>query len=364
MANLKSRQLYGYLNNIENESTNAIGVQYHITTKCDLRCRHCYMGGSTPEKELSLEENRKLLLDFEKYLLHHKKRASMYITGGDPILSDKFWDTLSFIKSSKCLDGTVILGNSFHLNNSVVHEMKLHGVYGYQISLDGLEINHDKNRRDGSFQDAIRALKLLHDMGLETYVMFTVTKSNYRDFIPLYKLLDSMGIVNTICFDKMIPMGEALNRNDYISQDEYKNFMLDVYKFIVFEKPHILFSFKDNLWKLLLSELGLVSPYLKSKQGILNGCVACDCSSITILADGTVMPCRRLDIEFGKFPQKSFDELLDNIEFYDSLSNRSNYSKCNECELFSFCRGCLAIKNSMGGNVYAEDKYCWKKCNG
>lgn len=371
MANLENRSLYGYtytLNNINEAGIDTIGVQYHITTKCDLKCKHCYMGNSDGAddkrlQDMSLDESRTFLLEFEKYLLRHKKRASMYITGGDPILSEKFWDTLSMIKKSKCLNGTFVLGNSYHLNNDVVCKLKSYGVYAYQISIDGLEEKHDENRRKGSFQDALRALRLLHNIGIQTYVMFTVSKSNCEDFIPLYRLLDNMGIVDQISFDKMIPMGEARKRNDYVSPKEYKDFLLEVYKFIVFEKPHTMFGFKDNLWKLLLAEQGMVTPYKKDKQGILNGCLACDCSSITILADGTVMPCRRLDIELGKYPKKSFEELLDNNEFYTALCDKDNYVKCRTCDLFPFCRGCLAVKYSMNGSIFAEDKYCWREIN-
>lgn len=359
MANLLDRNLYGYTYSKHND-VDSIGIQYHITNLCDLRCKHCYMGGERISDELSKEENIKLLHELEKYLKNKNKIASMTITGGDPILSEKFWSTLLFIKESKYMKGTSVLGNSFHLNRTVVEEMKQAGVDFYQVSLDGLEKTHDENRRRGSFEDAIRALELLHDAGIYTSVMFTVSRSNYEEFIPLYRFVEQLGCVDVIGFDKMIPIGSAKMRSDYVSPEEYRDFLYAVYKYIVFEKPVTRFSFKDNLWKLFLDENGLLSPYQKDQDAIINGCLVCNAASISILPNGEVMPCRRLDITLDNCMHKNIEEIFDG-DFYEKLLEKKQYEKCNQCDLFSYCRGCLAIKYSTSRDLMAEDVYCWRK---
>ena len=229
------------------------------------------------------------------------------------------------------MKGTSVLGNSFHLNRTVVEEMKQAGVDFYQVSLDGLEKTHDENRRRGSFEDAIRALELLHDAGIYTSVMFTVSRSNYEEFIPLYRFVEQLGCVDVIGFDKMIPIGSAKMRSDYVSPEEYRDFLYAVYKYIVFEKPVTRFSFKDNLWKLFLDENGLLSPYQKDQDAIINGCLVCNAASISILPNGEVMPCRRLDITLDNCMHKNIEEIFDG-DFYEKLLEKKQYEKCNQCD--------------------------------
>jgi len=54
----------------------------YITERCQLRCKHCYMGDRLLKpKEMSLEEIRKILKYF-KSLGHYK----LYLLGGEPLL--------------------------------------------------------------------------------------------------------------------------------------------------------------------------------------------------------------------------------------------------------------------------------------
>ena len=122
-----------------------------------------------------------------------------------------------------------MLGNSFHIGESEAIRLKTYGIVAYQLSLDGLEETHDSNRRKGAFKDVIRALTVLHNAGITTQIMFTVSKNNSCDFIPLLEYLDGLGIVDTVGFDKMIPEGNAKKRDDYLSEEEYREFLFSVF---------------------------------------------------------------------------------------------------------------------------------------
>lgn len=65
----------------------------------------------------------------------------IYLTGGDPVLHPAFWELLALFKA----DGTrfCVMGNPFHLTESVCARMKDCGCVKYQLSLDGLEKTHD-----------------------------------------------------------------------------------------------------------------------------------------------------------------------------------------------------------------------------
>ena len=80
-----------------NEQCNAsLSVQWHITSRCMKKCRHCYMFESERyrteiEQELTFEKMRIILddiCDFENK--YHFKVNDFFITGGDPVLNPDF----------------------------------------------------------------------------------------------------------------------------------------------------------------------------------------------------------------------------------------------------------------------------------
>lgn len=64
-----------------------------------------------------------------------------YITGGDPVLHPNFWDLLSLLQGHSI--ALMMMGNPFHLNDSVCQQLKQHGCEKYQMSLDGMRKTHN-----------------------------------------------------------------------------------------------------------------------------------------------------------------------------------------------------------------------------
>jgi radical SAM protein with 4Fe4S-binding SPASM domain len=75
----------------------------------------------------------------------------------------------------------------------------------------------------------------------------------------------------------------------------------------------------------------------------IGGCAA-GVAGLTILADGTVTPCRRLPIPLGKVGENSLREIWATSPVLEQLRNKSLYlGKCGTCSRWSTCRGCRAI---------------------
>ena len=104
----------------------------------------------------------------------------------NPLLCDNFFDTLRYLNSNYRDRITIeVIGNSYHVTEDIAKRMADLVVFIYQISLDGLEKIHDEMRSPGSFKDAIRALEVLHNNGIETVVSFTLSRTNMDELIPL-----------------------------------------------------------------------------------------------------------------------------------------------------------------------------------
>ena len=81
-------------------------------------------------------------LDFCKV---YQRIPYFYITGGDPILHPDFWKLLELMKEHGI--AFTILGNPFHLTDSVCKRLKEYGCEKYQLSIDCLRETHDWFRK-------------------------------------------------------------------------------------------------------------------------------------------------------------------------------------------------------------------------
>jgi radical SAM protein with 4Fe4S-binding SPASM domain len=312
------------------------------------------------ENSLSPKYIYKLLDEFASILKEYNIRGSLALTGGDPILSPYFWDVLEYIKDNyNDLFRIAIMGNPYHIYESDAIRLKKLNVSDYQISIDGMEEIHDTIRKAGSFKDSLRALKAIHTAGINAGVAFTVSRMNVSELIPLMNYLDTLDFVDWFGFDRLTPMGNASDQqNDLLSPIEYREVLYSVFLREIFNDKRSIFR-KEKLWKLLFYQLGLVNPFDYTTKKICTGCEA-STSALAVLADGTIYACRRLEIPIGKFPEQNLWDVLLNNDLGKKIRNLDNYDNCSNCELLSYCRGCLATKFAVSGNLYAEDPYCWR----
>jgi radical SAM protein with 4Fe4S-binding SPASM domain len=96
----------------------------------------------------------------------------------------------------------------------------------------------------------------------------------------------------------------------------------------------------------------------------LGGCAA-GVSGLTIMPDGTIVPCRRLPIPIGRVTRDSLRALWVTSPVLEALRDKSRYQgKCGQCRHWAACRGCRAIayaySSAKGENNYlAEDPQCF-----
>lgn len=103
-------------------------LQWHITNKCDQRCKHCYIFNSTkpiPSDEWNVQDAQKLLDDFLTFCKKYNKTPCVSLTGGDPLLHSRFWDIVELLKCRQISFN--ILGNPFHLNPKVIKRLTRKG---------------------------------------------------------------------------------------------------------------------------------------------------------------------------------------------------------------------------------------------
>ncbi len=333
--------------------------QWHITDSCDQRCQHCYIfseNNHTILKEMSWTEIESVFENCQDMCKKANRIPYFYITGGDPILHSRFWDLMELFKLHKI--AFTILGNPFHLNDEVCKKLKDYGCERYQLSIDGLRETHDEMRKQGSFDITIEKLKCLHNAGIRSAIMTTVSGINAEELPGIIDIVVE-NKVNVFAFARYAPT--SFEKSTHLTPEKYRE-LLEVcwQKFELYKESGTSFNLKDHLWTLFLHEKGLFKiPENLNEDVIYEGCNCANCH-LTILPKGDVYACRRFESNIGNvFTENLYDIFLG--EKMDSYRDYSKFEKCSSCELKRFCRGCPAVTYGYTGDYYGTDPQCWKK---
>lgn len=341
-------------------------LQWHITALCRNRCRHCYMYDSPTyqaecNEPLSLDACRIVIDDFVQLLEAWGVQGRINLSGGDPLMRPEVFEIIMFARERGIQVG--ILGNPEFLNMPVAQRLKELGLRSYQLSIDGLEATHDSLRSPGSFQRTIQGLELLRDVGIYNVVMFTLSKLNASELIPVIRMVNDLK-VDVFDFARVVPVGAGEQLKDsLISPEEYHGLLLeilDVYRGLKQNGSHTYYGRKDHLWKLLYDEIGILGLLPEDQETIFDGC-GLGVNLLTVLADGSVMACRRLPVIIGKVPEQSLRDIFIDSEGLNQMRQDTQIIKCGSCRLRQFCRGCRAVAYGISGSYMAADPQCWRK---
>lgn len=333
--------------------------QWHILDDCDQRCKHCYIFSKDNNKELetmSFENMEKVLDNCLKMCEKTNRKPYFNITGGDPILHPNFWQLLEKLHEKE-IDYS-ILGNPFHLTDAVCEKLKNLGCRQYQMSLDGLKETHDYFRKEGSFETTLEKIKTLQNAGLRASIMTTVSKINIDEIPSLIDVVVENN-VNLFSFARYCP--DSFDESSHMTPKEYQNLLKKVWdKYEQYKNSNTIFTLKDHLWTLFLYEKGIFKIPSNLKEDVIYDGCNCGNNHLTILPNGDVFACRRMESKIGNALKEDLLSIFtgSKIAYYRKYEN---FEKCSKCELLRFCRGCPAVSYGYTQNMYSPDPQCWKE---
>lgn len=337
--------------------------QWHITDDCDQRCKHCYIFSEDSCKKIDtmhwqqIEDTFYNCIDFCE--VYHRT-PYFYITGGDPILHPHFWDLLQLCHEHHI--PFTILGNPFHLTDEICKQLKQLGCEKYQLSLDGMRFTHDWFRKPGSFDCTLDKITMLNKASIKSVIMTTVSSLNIKE-IP--DIIDTVvqKEASIFAFARYCPTSQE--KVVGIAPLEYRALLATCdakFKQYQAQGCKTYFNRKDHLWTLYQYEIGEFKIPENVTDGVIYGGCNCGNCHMTILPNGDVFACRR--VQNSKVGNVFCDRLAD--IWVCSMENYREYSKfekCKKCELLGWCRGCPAVASGANGNFYASDPQCWKEVN-
>lgn len=351
---------------MSNKPRATLSVQWHITSKCGKRCRHCYMYESERykteiENQLPFSDMLHVLDDIADFEEKWKFDVNgFFITGGDPVLNPDYVPLLEELHRRG--KNVYIMGNPETLTSEILDFFRDVGVRQVQLSLDGLRDTHDFYRGVGNFDTTIQALELLDAHDVPGTIMFTLTGENKDQLIPLIRYLAAETKAKGFAFDLVCGVGNAKNIEiELTKEDVYQclSSYLQEKQRLRQEGCPMRLSEKPKFFQLLHYDQDDFYPYDTDDFSAIGGCyVGFTC--YTILADGSVAACRRFPTIIGKMPEQKMEDIFLGNPLLKKFRRASSYQVCGECRFFKSCRGCPAVTFGYTENPFSENPLCFK----
>jgi len=338
------------------------GFQWHITDRCNLRCKHCYQQDYSGANELDLAVLKGIADEIIRTLSKWNKKGDIAITGGEPLMKEEMFPLMHYLDLAEEIASIDILTNGTLISNEVLEEIKrFNKIRCVQVSLDGASsVTNDAIRGEGVFNKVIKAIQLLVDSNIRVNLMFTLQRRNMNDIPELIDLASNENI-STLTIERFVPTGSGFSmRNELLTPEEIKNAFgyisgradqnkANEYKIISRSRP---------LWT-LFNNCANITP--KEDNELIGGICSVGLDGLCILPDATVLGCRRLPIPIGNLKEDSIEKIWFSSDLLWQIREKQNLKgKCNSCDLVYQCSGCRAMAYAITGDYLESDPQCWK----
>lgn len=318
-------------------------LQWHILHRCNLRCSHCYQ--EDYGSELTFDELKCIFGQYIEFCKNYGFCGHINFTGGEPLISEHLFPLLELCRKNGITFG--ILSNGTLIDADTAGKLsKFPNLSFVQISIDGTEKTHDSVRGKGSFRKALAGFDELRSCGIQTMAAFTCHKRNYAELKAVIKLVRRKKI-DRFWADRLIPMGSSTE--DILTTGQYR----EVIRTLTAEhNRRTLFSHTDVHINRSLQFLEGGDCFYHCSAGI---------NLLTVLADGTLLPCRRLPIPIGNCLETDMLTLYQNSPLIADLKADRIPDECSSCPRAEMCRGgakCLSFATKGDYNI--KDINCYK----
>jgi radical SAM protein with 4Fe4S-binding SPASM domain len=346
-----------------NKKWKIFNVQWHITERCNWRCKFCYQS-EHPTPDLSYEELCSILDKYvsliDRWKLHNE-RARLVLTGGEPLVRSDFFKFLEYVNEKRKKYGfrCSILSNGSLLDEEKVIRLKELGIKSYQVSMEGMKEKTDDLMGQGCFDKAVRAIKLLVAQKVPAVVSFTMTKKNVGELMELAEFCIGIG-ANTIGARRLIPWGRGKDlEENMLSPEELKDIYIKIKeKNKEFVKRGLSFRIGIGCETGIFNEDILGDP---DSDMPVNLCGLTLGRCITIMANGDLMNCRRLPITMGNALKDDLYDFWYSKPMRDLRDMDKIDPKCKKCDNFTNCfGGARCVTYAYSGKLNAKDVQCWR----
>lgn len=261
-------------------------IAFDVTSKCNLKCPHCYADTFSNVEHIDISVLEKAFNEaYDLGVLHY------VLQGGEPII-DK--ERLEQVIRLMHPDETYInvVSNGWGMSKDCIRWLKSLKVDKIALSLDsGIEAEHDNNRGKGSWKKVMQAIDDILSEGLLTSISTVVTQQSIHSegFIRALETARSKKI--RIDVQIAMPVGKWDGKKEYLLTCDDAS---------------------------IIKKMQLEYPLLPNGQRMINrdifnygGVDHCPAGSefVSITANGNFLPCNFCQISLGNIKDRSIADM-------------------------------------------------------
>lgn len=336
-----------------------IDVCLHITSSCNLDCRHC-INRNKADSDPDLTTKELISLIDELALV---KVFTLSIFGGEPLTHPDFFLIVEHL--NKYPFSMSLNTNATLIDRAIARWLKQHRIKSAVVSFDGSSPEiMDKTRGKGTFLKNIKGIELLLSEGISVLLSVTLTKINYQD-VKSMTLLGKKLNAGKIRFNHVFFGGNAacFIKDVYLSPKEEIEAIEAVWA-VNKEFP----GFVDASSSYLCQKKKLED--VKNYKPVTDKIVVSPCGAAytkcAVRPDGWVTPCEVLwDAKCGNLRSQSLTDIWQNSkvmnEFRKPLElDLNKLPECKGCQYQYLCFiGHRCYPYYYPGGFKNRSLYCW-----
>lgn len=281
----------------------------HVTNRCDMRCRHCFV-------DLDKEPNDLGLAEFKIVANNLSDLIWLDIGGGEPTLREDIEDIVGLFRFEELSIPT----NGWEVERITKILSRIHNTHREKLivtlSLEGLEATHDSMRREGSFVRTLATFKHLKELkGIRIKFNTVLCEENYKEIVDLMLFVKRLNpdfhsilMLRGRSRDPLMQL-PSIQRIRDLEKDIYR-----IQQSYNYGRKGILSRVQRN-YQAVKRDLAL--RILQEKRQAIS-CLAGACH-LVVWADGNVSCCELLK-SFGNLREDDFADLLKSSKMRESVA--------------------------------------------
>jgi radical SAM protein with 4Fe4S-binding SPASM domain len=326
----------------------------NLTSKCNLRCRHCFGSYSIEkENELNLEQWKRVIDNLIECNVFY-----VVISGGEPTQSPIFKEFINYLTKKGIY---FVLTTNGIFSNEIREFIVTNRDYliNIKISLDGSDNkSHGFIRLDSSgnynpkiFDRTLENIFYFKKNKIPLSITTVLHKENIKKIEAIQNLIKRINPINWF-ISPIIPIGRA-ETNKFISEF-YEYFNINFWDSIV------------NMGKSKKINVRLIDmPVEMEKKGLSAYSCAAAINFCEIHSDGTVSPCTlsrviipKKFMKFENIKDKSLQEIWKG-EVFEKFRSYMDIG-CEGCKMLPKCNKCIAQSFRYFGDGKSPTPFCIK----
>ncbi|MFH2143365.1 MAG: radical SAM protein [Bacteroidota bacterium] len=315
-------------------------IVFETTTKCNLNCKYCYNIWKRPDQKNNTNDSYIKARKTLKKLFKQAEVEQITFTGGEPLISERFFELVLFTRLKKKNVSVISNGNAGTKDD--YKTLLSLGVDLFEFPV----LSWDEGIHDfltgvkGSWKKAVQSVNDVVDLGGNVVAVIVITKSNFKNIDKTLKFISDLGI-KRIMLNRYNIGGSGISQPEHLVLN--KDELNDAYKTAndIAKELHL------RLTSNVCTPLCLLNPANYKNIGFTSCSSSIYNKPITIDIDGNMRICNHSPVIIGNIFSEKIEKILASPYIKQWVEIIPDY--CNGCEIFDKCLGgCRAASEQSG----------------